>query len=79
MSQRGTGRQERAVQVYGEDAMPVRKRKRLERKDDLDAGVADQNVQASERLYHAPDTGIDLILQCDIHRDGDCLLSSPAR
>ena len=34
----------------------------LERMDDLDAGVADQDVDAAEGLHHRGDAGIDLLL-----------------
>lgn len=65
--------QKRTIQVHGENTVPVRQRQRLERRSDLDAGIADQDVDASECLYHAVDTVIELLLSGDIQREGERL------
>ena len=41
----------------------------LDRMHDLDAGVADQHVDAVPCAYHGDDGRVDLLLVGDVHRD----------
>src|SRR5271157_6460189 len=67
--QAGTGRQEGPVEVHGQDLPPVSEREVDQRGDVLDTGVADQDVDAAESSGDLVDTGIDLRLVGDVHRD----------
>ena len=66
MRQAGFGGEEGAVEVDREHLLPVGERKILERMDDLDAGIADQDVDAAPGLHDRGDSGVDLAFVCDI-------------
>ena len=69
LPQGGTGRQEGPIQVDGEQLLPFCELELDERGDDLDAGVADQDVEAPEGFDHPCHPGFDLLLVAHIHRD----------
>src|ERR1019366_6416873 len=68
--QAGLGRQEGAVEVDGEHLLPLCEGELLERVDDLDAGVADQDVDAAPGLHDRRDGGVDLAFVGDVGGDG---------
>src|SRR5262249_27063577 len=47
-----------------------------QRRDDLNAGVADQNVERAERLDDGGDTRLHLVLGGDVHGDADGVLAA---
>ena len=73
MRQARLGGEEGAVEVDRQHLLPLGERKLLERMDDLDAGVADQDVDVAERLDGGLHGRIDLGLVGDIHRHADRL------
>ena len=50
LPQRRAGGEERAVEMDGEQLLPFGERELVERRHDLDAGIADQDVDAAEGL-----------------------------
>ena len=66
--QASLGGEEGAVQVNGEHLLPLSEGEVLDRMHDLDAGVADQDVDATEFGDHRGDTVVDRSLVADIHR-----------
>jgi hypothetical protein len=68
LPQGGTGRQERPIQMDGEQLLPFCELKLDQRGHDLDAGVADQDVESFERLRHA---GFNLFLVAHVHGDAE--------
>ena len=65
----GLGRQEGAVQVDCEHLLPFRERELVDRLDDLDAGITDENIQPGEAFDRASDSDLDGGLVANIHRD----------
>src|SRR3546814_4792288 len=63
-------RQECAVEMDREQPFPVRKFELIQRCDDLDSCVRNQNVNAAKALYDGLDASFHLALVGDIHRDG---------
>src|SRR5262249_50303277 len=47
-----------------------------QRRDDLNTGVADQNVERAERLDDGGDTRLHLVLGGDVHGDADGALTA---
>ena len=74
LAQRRPRGEERAVEMDGEQLLPFRELEILERRHDLDAGIADEHVDPAEggdRLGHA---GFDLCLARHVHGDADRVL-----
>src|SRR5208337_2612105 len=67
--QAGPGRQKGPVEVHGQNLPPVGEREVDQWRDVLDTGVADQDVDAAESSGDLVDTGLDLRLVGDVHRD----------
>ena len=67
----GLGGQEGAVDMDGQDLLPVGKGKVLDRMHDLDAGIGDENVDRAEGLTALLDAGVHLLFVGDVHGDGD--------
>ena len=65
------GGQERAVEMDRQHLLPVGEAELLDRMDDLDAGVADQDVDAAECRNGFRDAGVDRRLVRDVHCDAD--------
>ena len=63
------GGEKRAVEVDGEHRLPVGKGEVLDRVDDLDAGIRDEDVDRAPRRDHGGDAGVDLLLVGHVHRD----------
>ncbi len=61
-------RQEGAIQVDGQHFLPLGKGKLLNRVDDLDAGVADQDVHAAKFGDDGRHAVVDGLLVGDVHR-----------
>jgi hypothetical protein len=57
----------------GEHFLPVGEGKLLDRMDDLDAGIADEDVDGTELADGLRDAGIDLILAGNVHGHSDGL------
>ncbi len=53
--------------------LPVRELEFIERRDDLDAGIADEHVDLAELLDRARDAGLDLLLVRHVHDHADRL------
>jgi hypothetical protein len=62
-------RQERAIEMNGEQLFPVGEGKIDQRMDDLDASIADENVDLSIFRHRVCDAFLDLRLIRYIHRD----------
>ena len=67
LAQGGAGRQEGAVQVDGKHLLPFVEIELDERRHDLDAGVADQDVEAPEGFDRLRHSAFHLLLVADIH------------
>src|SRR5206468_4719935 len=57
---RGLRAEERPLEIHVEDEVPVLFAHLEERDAGIDAGVVDEDVQAAERLHHAPQHLLDL-------------------
>ena len=66
--QAGLGGEKGAVQMDREHLLPVGKREFFDRMHDLDAGVADQHVDAAISRHHFGNGGIDLVFAGHVHR-----------
>ena len=67
--------EERAVEMDGEELLPFGELELLERRDDLDAGIAHEHVDLAEgfdRLGHA---GLDLGFVGHVHGNADRIFS----
>ena len=64
----GAGREERTVEVDREHLLPFRVAELFDRVDDLDAGVADENVDAAEVTDRGVHAVAHLSLIADVHR-----------
>ncbi len=53
----------------GEQLLPFGEGKLIERRHDLDAGVADEDVKAAEGLDHLRDAGLHLLFGRHVHCD----------
>ncbi len=67
----GLGGQEGTVDVDRHDLFPIRVRVVLDRVDDLDPGIGDQDVDRTEFGRHLVHPGIDRILVGDVHYQSD--------
>ena len=68
--------QERAVDVDREHLLPLGVAELLDRMHDLDTGVADQDIDASESCDDSGDTVVDRSLVGDVHGNTDGLASA---
>jgi hypothetical protein len=59
--------------VDGQHLLPVREAELLERMDDLDAGVADQDVDAAEGSHRRLHRGVHLVFVGHVGADADRL------
>src|SRR5882724_9731421 len=71
--------QERAVQVDGEHLLPFFERKLVDGLDHLDAGVADEYVDTSERRHRLFDSRLDLRLVRHVYRNTYGLATAPRK
>ncbi len=71
MLERGLGGEEGAIDVDRLHLLPVGEGVVLDRVDDLDAGVGDQDIDAAKRLGHRLGGAVDRVLVGHIHRHGD--------
>ena len=69
--QAGPGRQERAVEMDRQHLLPLGIAEFLERMDDLNPGIADEHVDATECRNGLRDTLVHLRLVGDVHRDAE--------
>ena len=69
---RGAGAQKSAVEVYRQQLLPVSEAELRQRRDDLDAGVADQHVQPAEFGDGAGNRSVDAGLVGHVDRHGEC-------
>jgi hypothetical protein len=76
--QAGLGGEEGAVQVDGEHLLPLGELELLDRVHDLDAGIADQDVDAAEGRGASSTAGIHLVFVRHVHRDADRLARPPS-
>src|SRR5579872_2163176 len=70
----GARDEKRAIQVNGEQLLPLGKFEVDERAHDLDARVAHEDVEPVKRLYHARDAAFHLRFVAYIHGDGKSAL-----
>ena len=71
LPQRGARRQEGAVEMDGEKLLPFGEGKVIERRHDLDAGIAHQDVDPAESRDCLGHAGLDLRLIGHVHGDAD--------
>jgi hypothetical protein len=66
LPKRRARRQERAVEMDGKQLLPLGELEIDNRVDDLDAGIADQDVEAAEGRDRLRRAGLDLIFVADV-------------
>ena len=76
LAQRGARGEERAVEMDRQQLLPFGEFEVDERRDDLDAGIADQNVKRAEGLDHFGGADVHLFFVGDIHGDADGTLAA---
>ena len=73
MTQRGARGEEGAVEMDAQELLPARECELIERRDDLNAGIAHQDVDLSEVLHGSLNTRIHLLLVGHVHGDAQPL------
>jgi len=72
------GGEKRAVQMDREHLLPLGEGELLDRMHDLDAGIADEDVDAAERIDCRRHAHVDKVFTGDIHRNADGLAAELA-
>ncbi len=69
----GLGGEEGAVQMDGQHLLPVGERVLFDRRNDLDARIRHQHIDAAQFFHRALDAAIHGFFIGHIHRHGQCL------
>ncbi len=75
LPQRRSRGEERSIEMDRQKQLPLGKIEVDQRRDDLDSGIADQDVQRAERLDNLGGAGIHLAFVRHVHDDADGALA----